>query len=38
MTIPNDIYPESGFRLPLPERDELDDAGKKIYDRLDSFQ
>ena len=32
-TLPNDIYPESGFRLPLPEREELDDIGKKLYDR-----
>jgi len=31
--MPNDIYPESGFRLPLPKREELDDAGKKQYDQ-----
>ena len=32
-TMPADIDPQSGFRLPLPKREELDDAGKKIYDR-----
>jgi 4-carboxymuconolactone decarboxylase len=31
-TMPSDIDPQSGFRLPLPKREELDDAGKKIYD------
>jgi 4-carboxymuconolactone decarboxylase len=30
--LPKDIYPESGFRLPLPKRGELDDLGKEIYD------
>ena len=30
--LPSDIYPDSRFRLPLPTREELDDAGKKIYD------
>ena len=29
-----DIDPESGCRLPLPRRDELDAAGQAIYDRL----
>lgn len=33
---PADIDPQSGFRLPLPKRDDLDDAGKRIYDRLGS--
>lgn len=33
-TMPNDIYPESGCRLPLPERETLDDSGKKIYDQV----
>ena len=28
-----DVYPESGFRLPLPKRDDLDDYGKKVYDK-----
>lgn len=31
--IPADIDPESGFRLPLPRREELDETGKKHYDR-----
>jgi 4-carboxymuconolactone decarboxylase len=29
---PADIDPQSGFRLPLPKREDLDEAGKKIYD------
>src|ERR1700691_2434515 len=32
--LPKDVYPDSRFRLPLPKRDELDDYGKKVYDRL----
>lgn len=31
---PSDIHPESGCRLPLPRRDELDDIGKATYDQL----
>jgi 4-carboxymuconolactone decarboxylase len=31
---PADIDPESGCRLPLPRRDELDADGQQIYDRL----
>jgi len=31
---PGDIDPHSGCRLPLPRRDELDAAGRAIYDRL----
>jgi 4-carboxymuconolactone decarboxylase len=31
--MPSDIDPKSGFRLPLPNRDDLDEAGKKAYDR-----
>ena len=31
-TMPADIDPNSGFRLPLPKRAELDEGGKKIYD------
>jgi len=31
---PADVYPDSGFRLPLPKRDELDAAGKKVYDDI----
>jgi 4-carboxymuconolactone decarboxylase len=32
MPMPPDIDPQSGFRLPLPKRDDLDDAGKRAYD------
>jgi 4-carboxymuconolactone decarboxylase len=32
-TMPSDIDPHSGFRLPLPKREDLDEAGKKTYDR-----
>ena len=31
--MPSDIDPKSGMRLPLPNRDDLDEAGKKAYDR-----
>jgi 4-carboxymuconolactone decarboxylase len=31
--MPSDIDPHSGFRLPLLERDELDEAGQATYDR-----
>jgi 4-carboxymuconolactone decarboxylase len=31
--MPSDIDPQSGFRLPLPKREELDEASRKIYDR-----
>src|SRR6266576_3515046 len=30
---PEDVDPVSGCRLPLPRREELDDAGQRIYDR-----
>jgi 4-carboxymuconolactone decarboxylase len=30
---PADVDKQSGFRLPLPKREDLDDAGKKTYDR-----
>jgi 4-carboxymuconolactone decarboxylase len=36
MTMPSDIDPQSGFRLPLPKRDDLDDTGKRAYDRAAS--
>ncbi len=29
---PGDIHPESGSRLPLPDREQLDEAARKIYD------
>jgi 4-carboxymuconolactone decarboxylase len=34
MSVPKDIYPESGFRLPRPQRDDMDDYGKKVYDQI----
>ncbi|MFC2066074.1 carboxymuconolactone decarboxylase family protein [Chloroflexota bacterium] len=35
-TLPQDVYQESGFRLPLPKRDEMDEHGKKMYDKTAS--
>jgi len=32
--MPKDIYPESGFRLPLPKRDDFNDYGEKVYDKI----
>ena len=32
-TMPSDVDPQSGFRLALPKREALDEAGKKAYDR-----
>lgn len=32
--MPPDIDPESGNRLPLPDRDQLDAASKRIFDQL----
>ena len=31
--MPSDIDPQSGFRLPLPKREDLDETGKKAFDR-----
>lgn len=31
--MPSDIDPQSGFRLPLPKREDLDEIGKRAYDR-----
>ena len=31
--MPSDIDPKSGFRLPLPKREDLDEAGKRAFDR-----
>jgi 4-carboxymuconolactone decarboxylase len=31
--MPSDIDPQSGFRLPLPKREDLDEAGRAAYDR-----
>src|SRR5947199_6163913 len=33
-SMPSDIDPQSGFRLPLPKREDLDQAGKAHYDRI----
>ena len=33
MTMPSDIDPQSGFRLPLPKREDLDEIGKRAFDR-----
>jgi len=30
----SDIDPQSGFRLPLPKREDLDEAGRRHYDRV----
>ena len=32
--MPSDIDPQSGSRLPLPKREDLDDIGKRHYDRV----
>jgi len=31
---PEDVDPQSGYRLPLPRREELDEAGQRTYDSL----
>jgi 4-carboxymuconolactone decarboxylase len=37
-TLPKDIYPDTGNRFPQLKREELDEAGKKVYDtRADAF-
>jgi 4-carboxymuconolactone decarboxylase len=33
MPMPPDIDPQSGFRLPLPKREDLDEAGRSAFDR-----
>jgi 4-carboxymuconolactone decarboxylase len=33
---PSDIDPQSGFRLPLLKRDDLDETGKRAYDRANT--
>jgi 4-carboxymuconolactone decarboxylase len=33
MTMPSDIDPHSGFRLPLLKREDLDEVGKRAFDR-----
>jgi 4-carboxymuconolactone decarboxylase len=34
--MPPDIDTQSGFRLPLPKREDLDDVGKRAYDRANT--
>jgi 4-carboxymuconolactone decarboxylase len=34
--MPSDIDPHSGFRLPLPRREDLDEAGQRGYDRANT--
>ena len=31
--MPSDIYPDSGCRLPLPRRADMDEAGRAMFDR-----
>ena len=31
---PEDIYPESGSRLPLPKLEEMDDYGRKVFEKI----
>jgi 4-carboxymuconolactone decarboxylase len=35
-TMPSDIDAKSGFRLPLPNREDLDEVGKRAYDRANT--
>jgi 4-carboxymuconolactone decarboxylase len=32
--LPKDVYPDSRNRLPLPKREDMDDYGKQVYDKL----
>lgn len=34
--MPSDVDPQSGFRLPLLKREDLDDVGKAAYDRANT--
>src|SRR5580692_3872284 len=34
--MPSDIDPQSGFRLPLPKREDLDQLGQRAYDRANT--
>jgi len=31
--VPSDIDPQSGFRLPLPRREDMEEEGQRLYDR-----
>jgi 4-carboxymuconolactone decarboxylase len=33
-TLPKDVHSDSRNRLPLPKREDMDDYGKKVYDKL----
>ncbi len=33
-TLPQDVHPESGFRLPLPRLEDMDDYGRKVFDQV----
>ena len=37
-SLPNDVHPDSGSRLPFVNREELDEAGKALYDNRRSPQ
>ncbi|MDO8567893.1 MAG: carboxymuconolactone decarboxylase family protein [Dehalococcoidales bacterium] len=32
--LPKDIYPESGFRLPTPKREDMDEYGKRVFEKV----
>jgi 4-carboxymuconolactone decarboxylase len=32
--LPSDVYPDSRFRLPLPRREDFDDYGKTVFDKV----
>jgi 4-carboxymuconolactone decarboxylase len=34
VTLPEDVYTDSGFRLPLPKREQLDAEGQRMYDMI----
>ncbi len=36
--LPKDIHPDSGNRLPLPKREDMDEAGKKAFDQVNRPQ
>ena len=38
MTLPGDVYPDSLSRLPLVEREAMDEQGKRFYDAVTSPQ
>jgi 4-carboxymuconolactone decarboxylase len=35
--LPKDVYPDSRNRFPLPQREDMDDYGKKVFDELNAF-